>query len=101
MYIERNVFELKFGMAKPALTMWKKYLEQAHQADDSIHARLLTDLTGRGYCVVLELGYYQYADLEPQKCRLTQLSGWSEFYREFIPLCESSHRTLYKLEQNF
>jgi len=101
MYIERNVFQLKFGSAKPALNMWKAYLEQAHQTDSSIHARLLTDLSGPGYRIILELGYEAYADLEPQKCKLTQLSGWSEFYRQFIPLCERSDRTLYKLEQAF
>ncbi len=99
MFIERNVFRLKFGMAKPALALWRPFLEQAHQADSSIHARLLTDLTGRGYCIILELAYDEYADLEPRKCKLTHLEGWSKFYELFIPLCETSHRTLFRLEQ--
>ena len=101
MYVERNVFQLKFGSAKQAVTLWKSYLDTAHNADSTIRARLLTDLSGKGYSLVLELIYDAYADLEPSKCRLTQQTGWKEFYRDFIPLCESTERTLYKLETNF
>jgi hypothetical protein len=88
-------------MTRDALALWKEYLEMAHRMDNSIQARLLTDLTGNGYCIILELTYEAYADLEPRKCKLTQLTGWPEFYRQFIPLCEGSERTLYKLEQAF
>jgi hypothetical protein len=98
MFIERNEFHLKFGMAKEAVTMWKEYLQKAHNADNTIKARLFTDLTGRGYTIVLELAYTAYAGMEPKKCLLTQQEGWKEFYQEFLQFCESSQRTLYKLE---
>ena len=98
MFVERNVFHLKFGMAKQAVTLWKEYLQKAHGLNNDIHARLLTDLTGRGYTVVLELSYEDYASLEPSKCTLTKQEGWREFYQQFIPLCEYSERTQYKLE---
>ena len=98
MFVERNVFHLKFGQAKQAIGLWKDYLEKVHHADNSIHARLFTDLTGRGYSIVLELSYNEYAELEPKKCLLTKQPGWAEFYQQFIPLCQYSERTLYKLE---
>ena len=101
MFVERNVFHLKFGAAKQAVSLWKGYLEKAHFLNDKIHARLLTDITGRGYSIVLELSYDTFAELEPLKCSLTKLEGWKEFYQQFIPLCEFSERTQYKLEFSY
>jgi len=101
MFVERNIFHLKFGMAKQAVTLWKDYLQMASTLDKGIHARLLTDLTGRGYSIILELSYETYAELEPAKCLLTQKEGWKDFYQQFIPLCEYSERTQYKLELSF
>jgi len=98
MYIERNEFHLKFGMATEAKSQWKDFLEKAVKENPAIRARLLSDLTGRGYTIVLELSYPTYAELEPSRCLLTRLPGWKAFYSRFIPLCEASHRTLYKLE---
>lgn len=96
MYIERNVFYLQFGAGKAALELWRAYLETARQADPGLRARLLTDLSGPAYVLVLELAYDSYAELEPALCRLTRLAGWREFYERFVPLCKSSERTLYK-----
>ena len=101
MFVERNVFHLKFGSSKQAITLWKEYLQKAHGLNNEIHARLLTDLTGRGYTIVLELSYDNYAGMEPSKCLLTQQAGWKEFYQQFIPLCEYSERTQYKLEVSY
>lgn len=101
MFVERNIFHLKFGMAKPALQLWKAYLQKVQSSNENVHARLLTDLTGRGYTIVLELSYSNYADLEPAKCLLTKEEGWKEFYQQFIPLCEYTERTQYKLEVEF
>lgn len=101
MFIERNVFHLKFGQAKPAVTMWKEYLEKAHREDNNIHVRLLTDLTGSGYTLVLEQTFSTYAELEPSKCALVNRTDWKEFYEKFIPYCERSERTLHKLQLAF
>jgi hypothetical protein len=74
------------------------YIEAvAREADPAIRARLLTDLTGPAYVLVLELEYDHYADLEPARCPLTQQAGWKPFYQQFIPLCERSERTLFKV----
>lgn len=98
MFIERNVFHLKFGLAKQALVLWKEYLRKVQSTDQHIHARLLSDITGHGYTIVLELSYENFADLEPARCLLTKQDGWKEFYQQFIPLCEYAERTQYKLE---
>ena len=57
MYIERNEFQLKFGGAKEALPMWKEYLSRVCSRDKNIHCRLLTDVSGPGYLIILEIEY--------------------------------------------
>jgi len=101
MFIERNVFHLKFGQAKPAITLWKDYLEKAHREDNNVHVRLLTDLSGRGYTMIVEQSFNTYAELEPSKCALVNRADWKEFYQQFIPYCESAERTLFKLQVEY
>ena len=96
MFIERNTFPLKFGAGKEAIRLWNEYLRSACEADSTLQARLLTDLTGDAYVLVLELSYETYAELEPSLCRLTRQPEWKEFYEQFIPLCERSERVLFK-----
>lgn len=98
MYIERTEFHLKFGKAAEAKSQWKDFLEKAVKEGPAKKARLLPDLSGRGYAIVFELSYPTYAELEPSLCLLTKFPGWTAFYSQFIPLCKASHRTLYKLE---
>jgi hypothetical protein len=101
MFIERNVFHLKFGTSKQAMALWKEFLQKAHALNNNLHVRLSTDITGRGYSIVLELSYETFAELEPSKCTLTKMEGWKDFYQQFIPLCEHSERTQYKLEIDY
>ena len=98
MYVERNEFQLKFGASKEALPMWRGYLDKVKARDKSIHARLLTDVSGPAYTMVLEIYYSSFAEAEPSQCRLTHQTDWKEFYDRFIPLCERSSRTYYKLQ---
>jgi hypothetical protein len=98
MFVERNVFHLKFGQSKLAVPLWKEYLEKAHRENNTIHVRLLTDLSGRGYSLILEQYFDTYAEMEPSACALVNRPDWKEFYQQFIPYCESNERTLYKLQ---
>ena len=66
MFIERNTFHLKFGAGKEALRLWGDYLRTASEADPSLQARLLTDLTGDAY--------------------VTRQPGWKEFDERFVLL---------------
>lgn len=98
MYIERNVFQLKFGAGRQAVDLWKEYLNRVQQDDDRIHVRLLTDVSGKGYSLILEQSFDTFAEAEPSKCGLVNRKDWKEFYTKFIPMCESSERTYYKLQ---
>jgi hypothetical protein len=101
MYTERNVFYLHFGKSSQALALWKSFLQTVQDNKNDLHLRLLTDITGTSYTLVLELNYSTFAELEPSRCRLTQSVEWKEFYQQFIPLCKSSERTLYRTEISF
>jgi len=101
MYVERNVFNLKFGASKEAIPMWKEYLQRVHQRDPNVHARLLTDISGPAYSLILEIEYESFSEMEPSECRLTNQPDWREFYQKFIPLCEKAERTYYKKHQQF
>lgn len=101
MYIERNEFHLKFGGSKEAIPMWRKYLEHVQQEDAGIHVRLLTDISGQSYTLIVEQLHETFSDAEPSQCRLVNRKDWREFYEKFIPLCENSTRTFYKLQMDF
>ena len=98
MIIERNVFHLKFGKAKEAKAMWVEYLDMAKKKDPALEARLLTDLTGTSYTLILELHIRSFVDITPIVVRMLGAAEWRTFYDKFIPLCETASRSLYKIE---
>jgi hypothetical protein len=101
MYLERNVFYLKFGASREAVPMWKDYLKRVSERDPAIHARLLTDVSGPAYTLILELTYQTFEEAEPSQCRLTNQSDWKEFYQKFIPYCDKAERTYYRIQADF
>jgi len=97
-YISRNVFHLKFGKAKEALQLWKDYLSKVDLPPDKYDFRLLSDLTGSAYVLVLEITVSTFENLDASNNELLKDASWREFYNQFIPLCNRSERTFYKVE---
>ena len=54
MIVIRNVFHLKFGKAREALAVMKEGVAIQKRLAPNASARLLTDLTGRHYTLVLK-----------------------------------------------
>ena len=54
MILIRNVFRLKFGKAREAVALIKEGVAIQKRAGANFAARVLTDLTGPFYTVVLE-----------------------------------------------
>ncbi|MCC7233050.1 MAG: hypothetical protein IT242_08915 [Bacteroidia bacterium] len=99
MVIERNVFHLKFGMAKEAITLWKEILQEAKKSNlASPEMRLLSDLSGPAYTLVVELHLKSWTDMNPKQAVWATTARFQELYKQFIPLCESAERTYYKIE---
>ena len=53
MLVVRNVFRLKYGHAKPAVAAMKESLDMMKRAGIKSPVRMLTDLTGPAYTLVL------------------------------------------------
>src|SRR5689334_20325329 len=98
MIIEQNIFYLKFGKAKEAIAIWKQIGEVMKKDERfTIPMRILTDLTGPSYTLILELYLRSYLDLNPMMYVWKTNKQASELYQQFIPLCDSGRRELYKI----
>jgi hypothetical protein len=73
MIVVRNVFQLKFGKAREAVALMKQGIAIQKQALAGVDfsTRLLTDVTGPNYTLVLELTVPNLATFE-----CTLLTGW-------------------------
>ncbi|HEU4629353.1 MAG TPA: NIPSNAP family protein [Gemmatimonadaceae bacterium] len=97
MIVERNVFRLKFGAAREAVALWQEGLTTLRNAGATIDARLLTDLTGPYYTLVLELTHESLAAMETAAQREMDSPEWKAWYRRFVPLVESGYREIFTL----
>ncbi|MDZ4822970.1 MAG: hypothetical protein SH856_05885 [Flavobacteriales bacterium] len=98
MILERNEFRIRFGKMKDALILWKQIFEEMKNSKDVPKMRLLTDLTGPAYTLVLELRLGSLLDFGFKNYLWMNNEKVTALYQELLPLCESSHRTLYKVE---
>ncbi len=97
MIIEKNIFRIKFGKMKEAKTLWSEMIK-ALKPDGDFKLRVLTDLTGPAYTLVMELELkdFLHMNLIHEKWKSNQRVA--ELYQKFILVCDSSERILYNLE---
>ena len=101
MIVARNVFQLKFGKARDALAVIKEGIAMqkrvAAAAGIEHSARILTDLTGPFYTLVLELTYPNMAALESSTPRILGDKDVQANYQKLVPLVESGHREVFTI----
>lgn len=99
MIIVRNVFRLKFGKAREAVALFKEGLaiQKRLAAGAEFSSRLLTDVTGPFYTVVLEITVPNLATYEKETPRFLGDKEWQANYQKIIPLIESGSREIYTL----
>jgi hypothetical protein len=97
MILVRDVFQLKFGKAREAQELWKEGFQiigkSSHQPD-----RILTDLSGNYYTLVLENTYDSLTQYESSMTEIRN-EEWRKWYRKFAELVESGHREIYNIVQ--
>jgi hypothetical protein len=98
MIVIRNVFQLQFGRAKEALELLKEGAKFADK-EASSPARVLTDLTGPFYTLVLEISHQNLAAYEAAMKRMSESKEWGAWYRNFSPLVVSGHREIFTVVQ--
>ena len=97
MMIERNEFRIKFGKMKEAKALWLE-ITQVLKPEMAAKFRLLTDLTGPSYTLVLESELKDFLHLTLQQEKWKASSRVAELYRQFMEVCNSSERVLYNVE---
>lgn len=96
MILVRNIFRLKFGKAKEGKALLKEALPLLKK-EGAADVRLLTDLTGPFYTLVLENTYRSLADFESS---VSSRMGGQEFeawYQKVVPLVDSGSREIFTI----
>ena len=98
MIVVRNVFRLKFGKAREAVALLKEGLAiQKRAGAGDVPVRLLTDLTGPYYTVVMEMTFPNLSALEATAPKIMGDKDWQANYQKFVPLVDSGHREIFTL----
>ena len=97
MILIRNVFQLKFGKAREAVALVKEGAAIQKRAGASFSTRILTDLTGPFYTVVLELTVPSLAAFEAEAPRYMGDKDFQANYQKLVPLVESGHREIFTI----
>ena len=99
MVVIRNVFRLKFGKAREAVALFKEgtAIQKRTGAGVDFSTRLLTDVTGPFYTVVLEITVPSLAAFEAEAPRLMGDKDWQANYQKIGALVESGYREVFTL----
>jgi hypothetical protein len=95
MIVVRNVFRLKFGMAREMKEQWANWKQLAPAAGAMRSYRVLTDFTGPSYSFILETEFDDLASYESGQKELFDNPAWRTFYSKVTPLVESGYREIY------
>jgi hypothetical protein len=97
MVVIRNVFNLKFGKAREAIALFKEgiAIQKRVGTKEQFSSRLLTDVTGPFYTVVLELTVPSLAAFEAEAPRLMGDKDWQANYQKITALVESGYRDIF------
>jgi hypothetical protein len=96
MIVVRNTFQLKFGKSREAVALWRKgkpLIEKGSKAK----VRLLTDITGRFYTMVLEMEFKSLAEFERGHGSTAASAAWRGWYKRFSALAESGSREIFNV----
>ena len=97
MILGRNVFRLKFGQARPALALWREGAALIAKASPGTSSRLLTDLVGPSYTVMMEDTFKDLVDFEQAARNVMGSNEWRAWYQKFVPLVDSGYREIFNI----
>jgi hypothetical protein len=99
MVVVRNVFQLKFGKAREAVALMKEGLaiQKRVMAGTDFSTRVLTDVTGPFYTLVLEVTAPNVAAVESTMPRLFADKEWQANYQKVGALVESGYREIFTI----
>ena len=100
MLISQVSFRLKFGMAREAMSIWQKIMEEMKSSAGGQNRpfRMMTDLSGRAYTLTIEIGVKNFNDMNPMQYYWSINPRIPDLYKEFVLLCDSASQELYRIE---
>ena len=99
MILVRNVVRLKYGKAREAIALAKEGLAIQKRAITGVEfsTRVLTDVTGPFYTLVVELTVPNLASFETNAPRLFADKDWQANFQKMTPLVESGYREIFTI----
>ena len=95
MIVIRNAFRLKFGKAREAVALVKEAAAIQKRLGMEFPVRILTDVTGPFYTIVLELTVPNLAAFETEAPRYMGDKDFQANYQKLVPLVESGSREIF------
>jgi hypothetical protein len=96
MIVVRNVFKLKFGHAKEAVSAWKEMIGMADTLNfGAREMRLFTDAVADFYTVVFEVSFDSMGHYEEAAKRMMSNAQWGQAYQKITPHVESGYREIF------
>ncbi|HBC45958.1 MAG TPA: hypothetical protein DCZ43_02820 [candidate division Zixibacteria bacterium] len=99
MIVVRDIFQLKFGKAKEAMDSLKRMIANIVSLRGYGPDRVLTDLTGQYYTLIMETTYNDLADYDQAMHNTTSSDDWKKEYHLFADLVESGRREIFNVVQ--
>ena len=97
MILVRNIFQLKFGKAREAKELWNE--GKAFMLSENRPVRVLFDLTGDSYTMVLEMTFENLGQFESGAQSTMNETEWRNWYSKFINVCESGRREIFTIHE--
>ncbi|GHF29297.1 hypothetical protein HNQ07_000880 [Deinococcus metalli] len=92
MIVVRNIFQLQFGKAKEGIPLLKEMAALSPEGS----VRILADVTGDFYTMVLEETAADLADVEARARAEMSHPSWGALYARFTPLVMSGRREVFR-----
>ena len=96
MILVRDIFQVKFGKMKDAKEVWKEMFK-VMPASGQGKPRLLTDLTGQYYTLVLESTFKDLTDYEAFSRKEMGGPAVGALYQKFVLLVDSGRREIFTI----
>jgi hypothetical protein len=96
MIVVRDVFQVQFGKMRDVLELWKPVLELEAQFAGS-KPRILTDLVGEYYTLVLETEFESLGAFEETFNQGSVSEEWRKAYQQVVPYLVSGHREIFTI----
>ena len=85
---------MRFGKAREAKELWKEGVSIGEKYNRA-PARIMVDLVGTSYTLVLETTYKDLGSYELALKSTLGAEEWEAWYKKFVPLCESGRREVF------